>query len=332
MAKTKRPRALVGIDLGGTSIYAAVVDAREGRILGTAKATTKAKKGALAVTDRVAKAATRAIERSGLEHDAIAGLGIGVPGPVDPVAGVVVRCPNMGPSWDGYALARRLERRLRMPVTLDNDVNVGAVGEHTFGAGRGTRDMLAIFVGTGIGGGLVLDGKLYTGLRYSAGEVGHMVIAADGPMCGCGASGHAEALASRTAIERDIRAALDEGRPSVVPRLLREAKRDMITARIIDEALAAGDEVVIAAVHKAQRYLGLLIASCVNLLDPEMIVVGGGLLERMGDEYLKPVRPVAQEHYINKVHAERVTIGRAQLGDQAGAVGAAVLAKQRLEG
>lgn len=331
MARSRGERAVVGVDLGGTSIYAVVIDARDGRVLGAAKRKTEAQKGADAVAERVSGAVEQAIAGSQLKRKAIRAIGVGVPGPVDPQAGVVVRCPNLGPSWDSYPLVRELGGRLDLPVTLDNDVNVGAVGEHTYGAGKGTQDMLAIFVGTGIGGGLILGGQLYTGVRYSAGEVGHMVIADGGPLCGCGEAGHAEALASRTAIERDIRAAMAAGRESIVSRLLEETGRDIMTASILGDAYDAGDEVTVSAIHRAQYYLGLLVSACVNLLDPEMIVLGGGLLERMGDAYLEPVRRTAQQHYINKTEVDRVAIVRASLGDRAGAIGAAVLALQRLK-
>jgi len=165
--------------------------------------------------------------------------------------------------------------------------------------------------------------------------VGHMVLLADGPLCGCGQRGHAEALASRTAMEREIRAALEAGRPSILPHLLAQAGRDPadpgpIGSGLIGDAYEAGDPVVVEAVERAQYYLGLLVASCVNLLDPEMVVLGGGVLERMGEPYLEPVRRVAQQHYVQKADAERVRVVRAELGDYAGALGAAVLAKRRL--
>ena len=331
MARSKGQKAIVGVDLGGTSIYAAVVDAGDGRVLGTAKRKTRAERGASIVVDRLLATIERAISASGLSQKAILGLGIGVPGPVDPPKGLVVRCPNLGPTWDNFYLGDELTRRLGKPVVVNNDVNVGAVGEHRHGAGRGTRDMLAIFVGTGIGGGLILGGKLYAGCRNSAAEVGHMVIEAEGALCGCGERGHAEALASRTAIERYIREALAAGQPSIIPELRQKAKGDLLTAGIIGDAYDAGDLVTISAVRRAQYYLGLLLASCVNFFDPEKIVIGGGLLERMGDAYLEPVRETAQQHYINKHNLDRVAIVRARLGDQAGAIGAAELAKQRLK-
>lgn len=321
-------RIAVGVDLGGTSLLAAAV-ADDGRVLGRAKRKTRAERGAKEIIKRLEESIREALAAASLGPEDAAAVGVGVPGPLDPSTGLVHCCPNLGPSWDNLPLAELLGEALGMPVTVENDVNVGAVGEYTYGAGRGARDMLAIFVGTGIGGGLILDGRLRQGARFSAGEVGHMVVQAGGPACGCGQRGHAEALASRTAIERDVRAAIRGGRPSIVSELMDLDNGRLMTAGIIAQAVQRGDAVVIEAMRDAQHYLGLLISACVNLLDPEVIVVGGGLTERMGDAYLEPVRAVARQHYVNQSDAERVRIVQAALGDLSGAIGAAVVARQR---
>jgi glucokinase len=328
----KDKAAYIGVDLGGTSIFAAVVspDGKKSKVLGKAKSKTTAELGAAGVTARIAGTIDMAIERAGLKRKQIHGVGVGVPGPIDPEIGLVFRCANLGPTWNNFSLAAELSGQVDLPVTIDNDVNVGALGEYHYGAGRGTRDMLAIFVGTGIGGGLILGGKLRSGVRNSAGEVGHMVVMADGPLCGCGERGHAEALASRTAIERDIRAGIEAGRPSIIPQLLQAQERSLLSAGIIGDAYDAGDALTMEVVQNAQYYLGILISACVNLVDPEVIVVGGGVLERMGDPYLEPVRQVAVQHYLNKSQLDRIRIVRAALGDYPGALGAAILAKQRL--
>ncbi len=321
----------IGVDLGGTSLLAAVVDTFNGRIMGESKRKTRPELGAAGVANRLMQTIDKAIDDAHLKSRDIAGIGIGVPGPIDLETGVVVRCENLGPSWDQFALGDTVKATFKLPIILDNDVNVGAVGEHAFGAGKGFSEMLAIFVGTGVGGGIISANKLYAGARNSAGEVGHMVLAADSDLlCNCGQTGCAETLCSRTAIERDIRTAIASGAPSVVPGILQETERDDISAGIIGDAYDAGDAVTRAAVANAQRYLGLLIASCVNLLDPQIIVVGGGVLARMGEPYLAPVRRTAQEHYINKVNADRLPIVCAALGDYSGVIGAAVLARERL--
>ena len=321
-------RIAVGVDLGGTSLLAAAV-ADDGRVLGRAKRKTRAERGAKEIIKRLEESIREALAAASLGPEDAAAVGVGVPGPLDPSTGLVHCCPNLGPSWDNLPLADLLGEALGMPVSVENDVNVGAVGEYTYGAGHGARDMLAIFVGTGIGGGLILDGSLRQGARFSAGEVGHMVVQAGGPAGGCGQRGHAEALASRTAIERDVRAAIRGGRPSVVSELMDLDNGRLMTAGIIAKAVQQEDAVVIEAMRDAQHYLGLLMSACVNLLDPEVIVVGGGLTERMGDAYLEPVRAVARQHYVNQSDAERVRIVQAALGDLSGAIGAAVVARQR---
>ncbi len=320
----------VGVDLGATSLYAAVVDVASGERLGEVKAKSRAELGADAVSDRVVRTIKKALLAANVTRQHIIGVGIGVPGPVLADQGLVLSLTNMGPSWRHYPLAARLTESLGMRVIIDNDVNVGAVGEHRFGAGRGTQDMIAMFVGTGLGGGVILNGKLHTGFRGSAGEVGHMILHAGGVLCGCGERGHAEAYASRTGIEKAIFAAIEAGEASVIPDLLKERGRTSLVSAILEEAYEQGDPVTVRAIEQAQTYLGLLIASCVNLLDPEAVVIGGGVVERMGEAYLSLAREIAYQHFLNKNDMERVRIVTAELGDASGAVGAAVLAHQRL--
>lgn len=320
----------VGVDLGGTSLFAAVVAPGSPEVLGQAKRKSKAQKGASSVTKRIARAVRDAVRRAGLEMPQIRGVGVGVPGPVEPEEGIVVSCTNLGETWDRYPLGERLSAELGgVPVALDNDVRSGAVAEHTYGAARGARDMIALFVGTGLGGGIVINNQLHSGFRHAAGEAGHTIILADGPLCGCGQRGHAEALANRTAIEQYIWSAIESGRRSVVPRILQDAGKRTITSGVIGDAYEAGDEVTIEAVQQAQYYLGLLVASCVNLLDPQAVVIGGGVVERMGDAYLERVREVARQHFLCRSRIDEVRIVPAALGDPSGAIGAALLASQR---
>jgi glucokinase len=217
---------------------------------------------------------------------------------------------------------------LDVPVCLENDVNLGTLGEFSLGAGRGTQDMVGVFVGTGVGGGLILDGRLRTGFRHAAGEVGHMVVLADGPLCGCGKRGCLESVASRTAIVRDIQSGLAVGRDSLIPKLTKGGKQ-RLTSGVLAKAFRRGDPLVREIFARAQWYLGLLTASIVNFIDPEMVVFGGGVVEALDDEFLAPIRVTARQYYIQQTAAERVQIVAAQLGDYAGVLGAAVLAYQR---
>lgn len=315
----------VGIDLGGTKILAAVVEA-EGQILAEAKQKTRPKDGPDAVIQRIADTACKAAQRAGVDWTAIRGVGIGAPGPIDPEAGLVCNPPNL-PGWGEVALGPRLAEALGVPVYLENDVNLGTLGEYAQGAGRGTQDMVGIFVGTGVGGGLILDGKLRSGFRHAAGEVGHMVVMAGGPVCGCGRRGCLEALASRTAIERDIRLGLEAGRESMIPKLTRGGK-SRLTSGVLAKAYRRGDPLVTEVLGRAQWHLGLMTASIVNLIDPERVVFGGGVVEALDEEFLEPIRVTARQHYIQQTGADKVGIVPAELGDHAVAIGAAVLVAQ----
>lgn len=316
----------LGIDLGGTKILAAVVGP-DGSIVGEAKKKTKPELGPEGVVGRIVSVANEAVTAAGLRMKSIAAVGIGAPSPASPITGMVFNAPNM-PGWIDVPLGDMLSQRLSLPVVVDNDVNLGTLGEYVYGAGKGCRNMVGIFVGTGVGGGLILDGQVVRGARFAAGEVGHTVILPDGPLCGCGKRGCLEALASRTAIERDVRAALAEGRQSVLAELM-QADNDRLTSGTIKLALDQGDAVMMEVVGRAQVYLGLLVGNLVNILDPEIIVFGGGVIEALGDSFLDPVRATAQPCFLAQRDADKIRIVPATLGDHAGVLGAAVLARTR---
>ncbi len=326
-------KPVVGVDLGGTKMLAAVVDSR-GSILSEVKRATKSNGSAEKIVKRLAGAVQRAIEASGVPREDILAVGVGAPAPVDPQTGFIHDATNV-PSLSRFPLGERLAEMLALPVFVDNDVNAGTVGEHALGAGRGTSDMVGIFVGTGTGGGVILDGRLRHGFRNSAGEVGHMVVGFRGlagePTCGCGRPGCLEAYGSRTAIEREIRDALADGRKSCVPDLLEANGKKRITSGILAKALDAGDGVVEEAIDRATEYLAILVASIVNLLDPEMIVIGGGVAEALGERLVEPIRRAAPQWYLKKEGAEKIRIVLAELGDYAGVLGAATIARRAME-
>ncbi|MGD2205228.1 MAG: ROK family protein [Anaerolineae bacterium] len=318
-------RYTIGMDLGGTKILAAVVD-EAGRILAEEKTKTEPKQGPDAIIERMIETVRQAVQASKVDWQDVLGMGVGVPGPLDPKAGIVLHAPNL-PGWEDVPLGTRLSKALGLSVFLENDVNLGTLGEHTLGAGQGTQDMVGIFVGTGVGGGLILDGKLRGGYRRAAAEIGHMIVLADGPVCGCGKRGCLEALASRTAIARDIELGIAAGRQSLIPQLVK--KKGRLTSSVLAKALRQGDALVAEVMARAQWYLGLLTASIVNLIDPEMVVFGGGVVEALGEEFLAPLRMTARQYFIQQTDADKVQIVAAELGDHAGVLGAAVLARQR---
>jgi glucokinase len=320
----------LGVDLGGTSMRAGVID-KDGTLLGMEKRKTHPELGAAGVLERLVKTITNAAKAADVKLKNIGGIGIGVPGPIDAKKGIVRVAVNLGKDWTNYPLGPKLEAELGVPIYLDNDVRVGAIGEFKYGAGRNVKDMIAVFVGTGIGGGIVLDGKLRGGFRGGAGEVGHTIVAADNGIIGkTGHAGTVEPLAARTGMERMIRELVESGRQSVVPDLIEGLGEGRLTSSVIYEALKQKDEVMQETLAHSQYILGLLAANLVNILDPEMIVFGGGVTERLGDKFVAPIRQTAYANFINKTNAKAVKIVPAALKDASGVVGAAVLARENL--
>ncbi|HEX8184870.1 MAG TPA: ROK family protein [Blastocatellia bacterium] len=316
---------ILGIDLGGTKVLAAVLDA-EGRIISRARAKSKAWRDDEAVFQTVAQAARSAIESAGIGTDRVAAIGIGAPGPLDPGTGYIIESSNM--KFDNFPMGPRLSEEFGCPAILDNDVNAGTYGEFKAGAARGARDVLGMFVGTGIGGGLIINGSLYHGFSKNAGEVGHIIIKAGSgsPRCGCGNRGCLEAFASRTAMTRDIRKAIKGGKKSAVSKLLKK-ETDVLSGGDLKKAYYAGDELVTKVVHRAAKLIGVGLGSLVNVLAPEIVVMGGGVVEAMGDDFIKVI-----DRSTRKVAVDFATkdlrIVRAELGDDAGVIGAAMLARE----
>ena len=319
---------MVGIDMGGTSLRALVVNAHN-EILAIEKTPTNVKLKPDALIGDLAAMTRRAVAAAGMAKSQLRAVSIGAPGAVDPEHGVVYHAPNLG--WDAVPLGAKLRKLLRVPVFVENDVNVGVAGEHALGAGKGAQGLVGIFVGTGIGGGIISQGELYLGMRGAAAEVGHMIVQVDGPRCGCGNHGCIEALASRTAMERDVRAAIRAGQKSIVPTLMEERGKDRMTSSIIQRALKRNDPLMIKVMKRAQYYLGLAVASVVNLLDPDCVVMGGGIAERLGEYFVAPIRKTAYANFLRRHDAERVKIVPGALGDNAGPLGAVVLARKRLQ-
>jgi len=320
----------IGVDLGGTSMRAGVID-KNGELLALEKRKTHPELGAAGVVERLVKTINKSIKAADVKLKDIGGIGIGVPGPVDSKKGLVRLAVNLGKDWTNFPLSKKLTAELGVPVYLDNDVRVGAMGEFTYGAGRDVQDMVAVFVGTGIGGGVILGGQLRMGFRGGAGEVGHTVIAADNGIVGkTGQPGTVEPLAARTGMERMIKELIAGGRKSVVPELIETVGGGRLTSSVIADALKKNDSVMKETLVVVQRTLGLLAANIVNMLDPEMIVIGGGVTERLGDKFVAPIRQIAYANFINKTDAKAVKIVPAALKDASGVVGAAVLAREKL--
>jgi glucokinase len=307
------------IDLGGTKILSVISDG-EGRVLEEDRRPTEAEEGEAAVIGRMVESLRAAVKQSRLDPARIKALGVSAAGPTDFEHGVLLEPPNL-PGWQEVPLAARLRELTGLPTVLENDANCAAVGEWTFGAGRGTRHMIYMTVSTGIGGGLILDGRLYRGADGTAGEIGHVIVDAEGALCGCGMRGCLEAMASGTAIGRMAREAAADGR-SV--RLREIARREELDARDVAEAAEAGDEVAMEIIARAGRYLGLGLAGLINIFNPESIVVGGGA-SRIGSRLLDPAFNLARALAFKRP-VDRVRLETAALRGYAEVLGAAVLA------
>lgn len=312
------------VDLGGTKILAAVVGP-DGQVASRSKKSVGKNHEASAVIDRIAECVRDAARGAGVQPGELRAIAIGAPGPVVPGEGVVTVAVNL--DWHDVPLRSELERRLGVPVVVDNDVRVAVLGEHAIGAGRGTRNLVGIWPGTGIGGGVVLDGKILTGVNNSAGEIGHITIKAGGPKCACGARGHLEALASRSAVTREIAQRVKKGQKTALSQIVGGDVADATSGDLAD-AYRQGDKLVIKVAHRAAKYLAIGVASVANVLNPEMVILGGGLTEALGEPFIRQVRKELEGRPMLAA-TQNLQVVQSALGDDAGIVGAALLARRR---
>ncbi|QDU33465.1 Glucokinase [Poriferisphaera corsica] len=317
---SEKQKLFIGIDLGGTNIGAGVVTP-EGGILSRDKIKTKAEGGSDTVIERIAKIMDRVCDQAGVTHDEVQAVGIGAPGAIDVKKGSVIVAPNL--RWNNFPLADSLSKHTHWPVTVDNDVNVGTWGEFCVGGGRHTEDMLGIFIGTGIGGGLAIHNKLYYGHHMTAGEIGHTLVKADGSL----GRRTLENLASRTAIADILRKLIAANHPSVITELT-EGNLSKIKSRVIAEAFAQGDQLTTLVLQDAAKYVGIAIANTVTMLSLPHVVVGGGLTEALGKPWIKMVNEQYKKYVFPHGHDCKVVAS--ELGDDAGIIGAGLLACERL--
>jgi glucokinase len=314
---------VVAIDLGGTKALVGVVDA-DGSVRSRVWLPSRDLSGRPAqLLDRLANGAGAAAAQADLPFEGVAAVGVCVPGPLDQSRSVVAVAPNLG--WVNLAVREELERRLpRKRVFLENDVRAAALSEHRLGAGRGHESMLAVFVGSGVGGGIVVDGRLYHGTHGGAGEIGHMVVRAGGPRCGCGRAGCLEAMAARDAVARYVIQQVNRGARTVLTEIL-GGNLLALTSRDLALAISQSDAVAIRAARRSARYVGLAIGGVVNLLDPAVVVIGGGIAEALGERYVEWAREVASRQILAS-DARDVPIVASTLGNDAGLLGAALTA------
>lgn len=312
----------IGLDLGGTNIKGGVCDA-DGRVLVKQSIDTQGDRGFEHVLERMAGLAEELMSRGGLPRAAIAGVGIGAPGPMSHARGIVHAAPNL-PGFVNVPLRDRLAARLGLPVVLENDANAAAYGEFVAGAGRGVRSLVMLTLGTGIGGGVVLDGRLWRGAFDNAGEVGHMIVVPDGRPCPCGQRGCLERYASANAVAQRLIDAVRDGAESALADRVRRG--EALDARDVLAAMAAGDQTAGRIWDETCCYLAICAVNLRHLLNPELIVLAGGLINA-GPRLLQPT----QAHFERlswRLAPDAPRLALATLGPDAGLVGAALLARR----
>ena len=311
-----------GIDLGGTKIEAIVVDS-EHNVVGQARRPTPTEGGPQDVADQIAQALTDAADGAQIKPSDLVGLGVGSPGVIDEAKGTVTSARNL-PNWEGeFGLGATLSDQLGTPVFLGNDVQVATQAEFDLGAGRPYRSLLGVFWGTGVGGGLILDGRPWVG-RGAAGEIGHMVVRLDGAYCPCGRRGCMEAYAGRAAMEARARKHADKGVKTDLFKLMKQRGRTRLTSAVWAHAVEQQDPLATEIIDRAVTALGAGVASAVNLLDVEAVVIGGGLGIRFGQPFAERISSQMHPHLFNDTRPPAVRV--AALGDLGGALGAAMLA------
>ncbi len=312
---------IVGVDIGGTNLVVGAMPADGSRELGVHSLPTRALLGGAAVVERICEMIETTIadvmKETGASRADFAGVGVGSPGPLDRENGIVIITPNLG--WKDFPLRGLVSDGVKLPATLDNDANCATLGEWWLGAAKGARNVVGFTLGTGIGGGLILDGKLYHGVSDVAGELGHTTIEANGRRCGCGNYGCLEAYASGPAIAMRAREALDGGEPSLIPGLV-DGDLTKLTAAIVYKAAAQGDQIASEVVKDTARFLGIGVANVLNVFNPDVVVLAGGVAQA-GDSLFVPLRAeVRRRAFKPAVDACKIVPGA--LGGSAGMVGA----------
>jgi len=310
----------VGVDFGGTKIAAGVVNLETGRLVGTSKKKTRQVHEQDDVVKRIISVVDESLGDAGVDAKKLQGVGIGAAGMVNRQKGILLAAVNIGAN--DLPLAEPISKHYGTPCKLGNDVEVATLGELHFGAGRGCDNFVCIFVGTGIGSGIVRDGKIIRGATGTAGEIGHMVLFPDGRQCGCGSFGCLEAYASRTAVAKTILVDLNRGLDTVLRDKV-DMTKGILRSKVLANAVTSGDLVAKTAIEECARFMGMGLASVINFYNPQRIIMGGGLIEAV-ELYFHLAAQEARRRAL-KIPAKKIEIVKAELGDFSGIVGAAML-------
>ena len=313
----------IGIDLGGTKILTAIINKDNGEVISYVKKKTKKDKGPEKIVHKIIKSINQVLESANISIKNIDDIGIGAAGQVNREKGIIINAPNLDCSE--LNIREILQKEFNKPILLGNDVEIATIGEMYFGAGKNETDFVCIFVGTGIGSGIVQNGKIRYGATGTAGEIGHIIVDIGGRPCGCGGCGCLEAYASRLAIEKRIIGALKKGRKSDIVNYLEEDKP--IKTSMIKKSLENKDELVTQIITEASEYLASGLASIINFYNPSLIILGGGLMNAIDYFYNHSIE-IAKIKSL-PTPAGNIRFEKAQLGDFSGVIGAALLAEYR---
>jgi glucokinase len=317
-------KKFICLDIGGTKVLGAVFD-ENNNIVFKSKKKTKVEKGVEKVEEKIIGVIDDLINGSGIKTEEIAGIAAGAPGVINEDTGEIIFAPNL--PWRNYDIKSIIESKFKVPFFLGNDANVGMLGEWKYGAAVNKENVIGIFVGTGIGGGLIINNKLFSGPRYLAGELGHMVLNTEGPFCNCGQRGCFEAYASKVAITREIKVQIERGRDTVLKDLMDDDS--IIKSKVLKKALDQKDPVALEVMDRAVYYLAAGTGSLVNIFNPDMVVLGGGVLEALGD-YIIPQLKRHIKRFALPAVLKGTDIVASKLGDDAILYGALALIKDRV--
>ncbi|MCS6771633.1 MAG: ROK family protein [Kiritimatiellae bacterium] len=323
MGDNNNKKYYVGFDLGGTKMFCVLFDQKFNPVA-TLRKKTKTEEGVSVGIEKMIDMIHEVLEEAHLDRNALGAIGIGSPGPLDLDRGIILEAPNLG--WKNVAIKDSFEKKFKVPVAVANDVDAGTYGEYRFGAAQKARCAVGVFPGTGIGGGCVYEGRLLRGKTGSCLEIGHMTIAPNGRLCGCGRRGCLETMSSRLAIAAECAMAAHRGE---APALFKAAGTDIAKMRsgVIAEAIREGDKAVERIVRQAAKHLGVAIGNVINLLAPDVVVLGGGLIEAMKDIFLEEIQAAVEKRAMASF-VKGVSIVPARLDDLATVMGAAALAAE----
>jgi glucokinase len=311
--------------MGGTKILAAVINSKEG-VIAKIKKPTYADVNQKIYIKVLAEIVNELISKAKLKTSNIKAISLGIPGSLNPYTGVVGLAPNIG--LHNFQIKKKLQEKISIPVLIENDVNLGALGIQKFGVAKKAKNILVVFVGTGIGGAIIIDKKIYRGSNFVAGEIGHIKVDEKGPVCGCGNKGCFEAVASRSAIVRDIEKEIKTNKNSIISKL--KSPKKPIKSKMLAQAVKAGDKLVVKHISNACKTMGVVLAGLTNLMNFDMIVLGGGLIEALDDFMLPKIKESFNEYVLNDA-SKGLKIIASKLGDEAALYGGIALAEEFLE-